>query len=564
MKLARLPMLLLVVAVLGACTKKLEAPPAPKTAVAPAPVAVVQAQGRADAHADPRDDAIAWRRGDVDAAFAEARTAGKPVFLYWGAAWCPPCNQMKATLFRKQEFVERTQHFVPVYVDGDTPAAQKLGTRFSVSGYPTMVLFRPDGTEITRLPGEADPERYLQVLAMGMSARPVRTTLATALGDGRGLTQDDWRMLAWYSWDTDDQQLVPSAQVPATLQKLAARCPAGFDEASTRLMLKTAAAAASGSPSKGTNDARPKIDRKAVLARVESVLGDPVAARANFDLVTGAMPEIVRALTTAGSPDRKRVVANADRTLAALARDATLSNTDRLGATIARVQLATLDAPQAASGTADAPVALPDALRDEVTAEVARADRESTDPFERQTVVNAAAYLLATAGMLDRSDALLTAELTRSHSPYYFMLDLASNAKQRGDKAAAIDWYGKAYDAAKGPATRLQWGATYVAALIELSPDDAARIERTAGQVLGEVEPVPESFDGRNRKNLSKISTKLAAWNTGGRHADAATRLADRSRQLCDRLSPQAPARMQCGTLLKVGVPMQKPTALNG
>ena len=568
MKPVRLSMLLLVAAAAGACTKKPEAPPAPKVAVAPAPVAGARGEGRADGPAAAHDDAIAWRRGDVDAAFAEARAADKPVFLYWGAAWCPPCNQMKATLFRKQEFVERTQHFVPVYVDGDTPAAQKLGTRFSVSGYPTMVLFRPDGTEITRLPGEADPERYLQVLAMGMSARPVRTTLATALGDGRGLTQDDWRMLAWYSWDTDDQQLVPSAQVPATLQKLAARCPAGFDDASTRLTLKTAATTAApgiDSPPKGKGDARPKIDRKAVLARVESVLGDPVAARANFDLVTGAMPEIVRATTVAGSAERKRIVDAADRTLAVLAHDATLSNTDRIGATISRVQLATMDAPKSAPGGADASVALPDALRDEVTAEVARVDRASTDAFERQTVVNAAAYLLAIAGMLDRSDALLTAELTRSHSPYYFMLDLASNAKQRGDKAAAIDWYGKAYDAAKGPATRLQWGATYVAALIELSPDDAARIEQTAGQVLGEVEPVPASFDGRNRKSLSRISTTLAAWNADGRHADAATRLADRSRRLCDRLSPQAPERMQCGTLLKVGVPMLKPVApLNG
>ena len=81
----------------------------------------------------------------------------KPVFLYWGAVWCPPCNQVKATLFNRQDFIERSRAFVPVYVDGDSPGAQKLGARFHVSGYPTMLLFSADGTEVTRLPGEVEP-----------------------------------------------------------------------------------------------------------------------------------------------------------------------------------------------------------------------------------------------------------------------------------------------------------------------------------------------------------------------------------------------------------------------
>ena len=544
--LRTLPLLsIAVVVALGACTKKADPPPLPKTSeVAPTTVAA-----RDDRH---DDDLIAWRRGDVDAAFAEAKAANKPVFLYWGAGWCPPCNQMKATLFRKREFVERTQYFVPVYVDGDTPAAQKLGTRFSVSGYPTMVLFTADGTEITRLPGEADPERYLQVLALGMSsARPVAATLKTALGDGRGLTRDDWRMLAWYSWDTDDQQLVPTAKVPATLQALAARCPVAFADVKSRLVLKTAAAA--GDEPADQKTAAPARDRKAALAQLEAVLSKAASVRDHFDLLTNAMPEMVRATTTAGSPERARLVVDADRALTQLAADPSLSNTDRLGATVARVQLATIDVKSAGPNGKAEPFVLPEALRDAVKREVGRADRESKDPYERQTVINAAAYLLTSAGMIDDSDALLKAELTRSHSPYYFMLDLASNAKKRGDKVAALDWYAKAYDTSKGPATRLQWGVTYVNALVDLSPDDAARIAQVATKVLGEVEPAPESFEGRNRKGLSRMATKIAGWNQGDAHAEQATRISEASQALCGKLSEGAPERVRCGELLKVG-----------
>ena len=104
-------------------------------------------------------DGIAWFKGDVDTAFANAKTEKKPVFLYWGAVWCPPCNQVKATLFNRQDFIERSRFFVPVYIDGDSPSAQRLGSRFKVSGYPTMILFRPDGSEITRLPGEVEDRK---------------------------------------------------------------------------------------------------------------------------------------------------------------------------------------------------------------------------------------------------------------------------------------------------------------------------------------------------------------------------------------------------------------------
>ncbi|MEI7536846.1 MAG: thioredoxin family protein, partial [Comamonadaceae bacterium] len=92
---------------LPACSKAPEAPPAAAVHVAASTVAWVKPDG-----------------ANMDPIFAQAKAANKPVFLYWGAVWCPPCNQIKATVFNRQDFIERSKSFVPVYLDGDTAGAQ--------------------------------------------------------------------------------------------------------------------------------------------------------------------------------------------------------------------------------------------------------------------------------------------------------------------------------------------------------------------------------------------------------------------------------------------------------
>ena len=87
---------------------------------------------------------IEWHAGSVESAFRRARAQGTPVLLYWGADWCPPCSRLKATVFKSRAFIERSRLFVPVSLDGDDPGAQKLGDRFGVRGYPTMIVLTPE------------------------------------------------------------------------------------------------------------------------------------------------------------------------------------------------------------------------------------------------------------------------------------------------------------------------------------------------------------------------------------------------------------------------------------
>ena len=72
--------------------------------------------------------------------------------------------------------------------------------------------------------------------------RPVGELLAQVKAGGQGLTANDWRLLAFYSWDTDQQQLVPKDGTPALLRQLADACPTDQSEVATRLRLKALAA----------------------------------------------------------------------------------------------------------------------------------------------------------------------------------------------------------------------------------------------------------------------------------------------------------------------------------
>lgn len=526
-------------ALLAACSKQAETP-APKAA---APAAAVTAAKPTD-HAEA---GIAWKHAvndaDVDAAFAQAKAETKPVFVYWGAKWCPPCNQVKATLFNRQDFIERSRAFVPVYVDGDSPGAQKLGARFKVSGYPTMVLFNPQGTELTRLPGEVEAERYTQVLTLGMNAqKPVKEVLAQAKTGGAGLTPNDWRLLAFYSWDTDQQQLVPKDGVPALLKQLADACPADQTEIATRLRLKALAAVDAKAP------AAPDAAAQATLLKV---LADAPAARAYMDVLTNYATDITRSVSAPGTPQRTELLAAFDTALKRFEADTTLSRADRMTALIAQVDLATIDAPKPKEGAPAMKPQLPDALLADIREQTARADREITDGYERQAVITAAAYLLQRAGLGAESDALLKANLAKSHSPYYLMSSLAGNAKARGDKAEALNWYEQAFDKSEGPATRLQWGASYVNALVELGPTEEARIEKAASQLFAEAAKQPDAFYERSGRSLQRIGTKLQSWNQGGAHAAAMKRLQTQLDGVCNALEANDPKRENCVALLK-------------
>jgi thiol-disulfide isomerase/thioredoxin len=541
---ATLPIFVLLLAALvaGGCSRK-QPEPQPQAA---APVAAEQ-PAAADRHLPPGID---WFAGDVDAAFTEAKASGKPIFMYWGAEWCPPCAQIKSTIFNKREFQERSKLFVPVYLDGDTPSAQRHGERFGVVGYPTMILFRPDGTEITRLPGTVDIARYATILDVALAdAKPVAEILKAAASGGE-VTANDWRLLAYYSWATDNGRVLPPSERLKTFRQLHDRCPPELAPECGRLYFEYLGAAAR--EAQGGKSPLNGLERADARRQLLALLGAPAVTATNVDNVLYAPKDVVALLSDAGTPERKQLTGVWRDALGRLAGGpdaATLSGPEQLNAVRAKMLLARLDAPDAE---------LPPALLDEARETVARVDGATTDSYARQAAINAAANLYWEAGLDDDANKLLVAELEKSKSPYYFMLDLAELAKKAGREEEAVEWLAKAYAGAQGPATRFQWGYNYLVGVLEMTPEDGARIERVGLEVIGELDGSPDAFYQRTRMRLEQLSAKLLEWGQAPEHAPVVEKLRGRTGEICKGLPEGDEGRKNCESFLKPAAPASK------
>jgi len=515
---------------------------------APSPQAsapeVAEATPAASDHVPPGID---WRQGDVDAAFAEARASGKPLFLYWGAVWCPPCAQIKSTIFSRREFQERSRLFVPVYLDGDTPSAQRLGEQFGVVGYPTMILFRPDGTEITRLPGGVDVARYATILDVALAgAQPVGDLVRMAAA-GETLQPDDWRLLAYYSWPTDNGRIIAESAQLGTFRQLHAACPATLQPECARLLFESLRAAAR--EVKNGKAALDASERAALVRAVTDALGSPTVRAANVENLLYSPKTVVELLSGPGTSERAALVTAWRGALDALSGDGgpVLSGPEQLNTMRARLLLERAANPDAA---------LPPALLEDTRQLVSRVDAATTDTFARQAMVNAAIGLYAEAGLADDAQQLLVTELGKAKTPYYFMLDLADLAQKAGRVEEALDWLARAYAQAEGPATRFQWGYNYLLGLLEMTPDDAPRIERVALEVLGELDDSPDAFYQRTRQRLEQLSKRLLEWSsTGEARAGVVARLRERSGEMCRQLPAEDEGRRNCERFLSPAPP---------
>lgn len=484
--------------VLAACGKKEE------------PVAASVAQPGPDANAElvkVHADApgIAWFKGDVDAAFASAQASNKPVLLYWGAQWCPPCKQLKSAVFSRPDFIEKSKLFVAVYLDGDLPDAQKWGDTFRVTGYPTVVVFKPDRTEITRIAGNMDLSLYAGVLddALG-DVRPVKDVVELAAQGATQLTAPDCRRLAYHAFGLEDDGVFDGAKLQLAYENAARLCPADLKKERARLPVLAATRAAQLQAEAINGGGKADKALTALILRVNALLADQQVAMSNADAFRSLPKEFYLAARQTApqvAPElRSRIMQLAEATTA----NPQFAPADQLAAQLMKIRVANAFAKDGKTPTDIRSVAL--ATADKMLA-------VKTEPYVRAGVVNSAINIYIGLDDWTRARDLLALEAQTSNTPHYYIGDLADVEEHLGNNQRSLELLAEAYEKAKGPASRFQWGYNYLDGLLRLTPDDTATIEKVGKAVMAELDG-PNRVHRRTLSRLTRLDATLRTWNT--------------------------------------------------
>ena len=491
---------------------------------------------------------IAWFQGGVDEAFAAARAQDKPVFLYFGAEWCPYCKELQATVFRRDRFIELSRQFVAIDLGQDSTDSIRHGDRFNVYGLPTVIVFSPSGEEITRIAGGMDMENYAAVLELTLnSIRPV-AELVARVQDGAQLEDDDWRLLGAYSWGQDKGQALGEQDVQQVLRELIGGCPAHLYTSCSRLLVAALA-------EWGGEEERDRALGDAYLPRLESLLADDVLSRENLVGLAEISGEVVSELAAGDAQAALRATfqqrfaeALAEPDLNVLTRTYALAGwVAATGATLA--EDATLPPEQAAWVKAEA---------DQLVA--------ALGPYQQHAGINTLWQVYYDAGLTGDARATLLRGIEVSRAPYYFMSNMGYIEREAGNTEAALDWYRRAWDASTGPTTRVRWGAGYLRRLIDMTPEDTDGIAAASEALLKEAGGQQRWIENYQR-GFGRLSETLLAWSDAAEGEELARREAVLSRlratmdKLCEGSGSAGEPADICTGFLAATVPDATPPA---
>ena len=99
-------------------------------------------------------EGVNWEEGTFAQAQAKAKAEGKYIFLDCFASWCPPCKRMTNVEFVKKDAGNYFNNkFVNIAIDMEKGEGVALSKKFSITNYPTFIIFSSEGKELGRIVG---------------------------------------------------------------------------------------------------------------------------------------------------------------------------------------------------------------------------------------------------------------------------------------------------------------------------------------------------------------------------------------------------------------------------
>ncbi|MEZ4752379.1 MAG: thioredoxin family protein [Bdellovibrionota bacterium] len=443
------------------------------------------------------DTALRWYSGTVEQAFADAKKTGKPVFLYWGAVWCPPCNEIKTQVFLHADFPPLMDTVIPVYLDGDTEAAQVWGERLKVRGYPTLLVLSPNAQEWMRISSFVTFEEFKKAFQSAVLAREPFVSVLEKAAKGKA-NDRQWRILAFFDWENTPELKLKSEEILQWRQRLSDSVPRRLRP--ERALLAASVLEAGASADKKSAEAK-KIQAKA-STYLERVFFNNESILAARSLVVYGAKRVLTFAYPEGGKERERWDEKWIEAARFLRAQQDLSVDTRLWTFFPEIQIYDMNNPKTK--------VYPDPLAKGLEASVKAADAAVTMPMERQAVITGAAYLLRTVHRYEQAEALLKNELEISTSPWYVQASLASLEEARGNKQAAMEWSAKARKSAEGRATRLQWVVSDLELTAKLDDDkNHKRLKRLVRELYDVAVSLRDGFVGRNFTYLEKAQALI-------------------------------------------------------
>ena len=137
------------------------------------------------ASARAAETAVPFRNLAFDAAVQAATAEGKLVFIDFYTTWCEPCKRLDATTWSDPAVAKLLgEKTVPLKLDAEKEI--DLAKRYKIEAYPTLLLLKPDGTEVDRLVGFREAPKFIEEFNAALAGKNtlVRAKEAVAAAGG--------------------------------------------------------------------------------------------------------------------------------------------------------------------------------------------------------------------------------------------------------------------------------------------------------------------------------------------------------------------------------------------